>query len=127
MNESDPREHDARLSALFAESRRQEVWPQASDGPARLWHRARTAELLDEEIRRRRESQLPLTLGRRAAAVAALLAGEALLLDAIEALPDQALGSVGLTPTTAALLALVSLPALALAAYLRRQATARAH
>jgi hypothetical protein len=119
MNESDPREHDAFLSARFTESLRQEVWPQTPGLPARLWHRARTAELLDEEIRRRRERELPLTLGRRAAVLAALLAGEALLLDAVATLPDQTLGTVGLTPTTAALLALVTLPAAVLVAVLR--------
>jgi len=118
-------EEDDSLTALFAASRRQEVWPQTPDRPAQIWRRARTAELLDEELRRRRERGLPLVLGRRAAAVAALLAGEALMLEAVATFPDQALGSVGLTPTTAALLALVALPAFALAGYLRREATAR--
>jgi len=118
MNEDD-------LAALFAESRSQENWPQTPDRPAQIWRRARTAELLDEEIRRRRERQRPLAFGRRAAAVAVLLAGEALLLEAVAAFPDQALGSVGLTSTTAALLALVALPAVALAGYLRRGVAAR--
>jgi len=118
-------EEDGHLTALFAESRRQEVWPQTPDLPAQIWRRARTAELLDQEIRRRRERELPFVLGRRVAGLAALLAGEALLLEAAASLPDQALGSVGLTSTTAALLALVALPAFALAGYLRREATAR--
>jgi hypothetical protein len=127
MNESDPprEQDDARLSALFAESRQQEVWPQDLAVPSHLWRRARTVELLDEEIHRRRERRRPLILGRRAASVAALLAGEALLLDAVSALPDQSLlGTLGLTPTTAALLALVLLPTLALTTYLRREAMA---
>ena len=114
MNEND-------LTALFAESRRQEAWTQTPDLPAQIWRRARAAELLDEEIRRRRERRRPLVFGRRTAAVAALLAGEALLLEAVAAFPDQALGTVGLTSTTAALLALVALPAVALAGYLRRE------
>jgi len=117
-------EEDDHLTALFAESRRQEAWPQMPDRPAQIWRRARTAELLDAEIRRRRERRLPLVLGRRAAAVAALLAGEALLLEAVATFPDQTLGNVGLTSTTAALLALVALPAVALAGYLRREAAA---
>lgn len=125
MNENDPRDQDdVLLSARFVASRREEIWPQKPAMPAQIWRRARTAELLDEEIRRRRERQLPLTLGRRAAAIAVLLAGEALLLDAVAALPDQALGTMGLTSTTAALLALVTLPAMALAGYLRREAAA---
>jgi hypothetical protein len=119
MNESE--EHDAFLSARFTESLRQEVWPQTPGAPAHIWRRARTAELLDQEIRRRNERQRPVIFGRRIAAVAALLAGEALLLDAVATFPDQALGSVGLTSMTASLLALVTLPALALAAYLRRE------
>jgi len=118
-------EEDDPLTALFAESRRQEVWPQTPDRPAQIWRRARTAELLDEEIRRRRERELPFAFGRRVAAVAVLLAGEALLLEAVATFPDQTLGSVGLTSTTAALLALVALPAVALAGYLRREVAAR--
>jgi hypothetical protein len=124
MNESDPREQDAHLAALFSDSLRQEAWPQTPNVPDRIWRRARTAELLDEEIRRRNERQRPVIFGRRIAAVAALLAGEALLLEAVATFPDQALGTVGLTPATAALLALVTLPAVALAAYLRREAVA---
>jgi hypothetical protein len=115
MNEDD-------LTALFAKSRHQETWPQTPDLPAQIWRRARTAELLDAEIRRREARRRPLLFGRRAAGLAALLAGEALLLEAVAAFPDQALGSVGLTSTTAALLALVLLPAVALAGYLRREA-----
>jgi hypothetical protein len=121
MNESE--EHDAFLSARFTESLRQEVWPQTPGAPAHIWRRARTAELLDQEIRRRRERRRPVIFGRSAAMLAALLAGEAFLLDAVASFPDQALGSVGLTSTTAALLTLVTLPALALAAYLRRAIT----
>jgi hypothetical protein len=122
MTERD--ERDAALAARFTESLRQEVWPQTPGTPAHIWRRARTAELLDQEIRRRNERQRPLFLGRSAAALAALLAGEALLFDTVATLPDQTLVTVGLTPTTAALLALVTLPALALAGYLRWAITA---
>jgi len=114
-------EDDDPLTALFAESRRQEIWPQTPDAPAQIWRRARTADLLDEEIRRRRDRHLPLAFGRRVAGIAALLAGEALLLEAVAALPDPALGAVGLTSTTAALLALVALPAVILAGSMRRE------
>jgi len=109
------------LAVLFAESRRKEDWPQTPELPAQIWRRARTAELLDEEIRRRERRQRPVIFGRRAAGIAALLGGEALLLEALATLQDQTLGSVGLTPTTAALLALVALPAVILTVSMRRE------
>jgi hypothetical protein len=124
------REEDTLLRDLFAASARGETWPEPSniaDIASNIWWRARAAALLDEEIRRRERRSRPLALGHRAARLAALLALEAALVQAVLWLPGDIpafrnlLAASSLAPTTAALLALAAAPALVLMNHLRRE------
>jgi hypothetical protein len=121
------REEDILLRDLFAASAQGETWPESPDAVSNIWWRARAAALLDEEISRRERRSRPLALGQRAARLAALLALEAALVQAVLWLPGDIpafrnlLDASGLAPTTAALLALAAAPALALMNHLRRE------
>ncbi|HEX6899058.1 MAG TPA: hypothetical protein VF789_05065 [Thermoanaerobaculia bacterium] len=119
---------DVELTALFRRSREEEVWTEPANAASMIWWRAQAADLVAGEIRRKEGLIRPLTAARDVAAVAALAAvelaifqGGAVLLDSF---PDfgKALASAGLTPLTAAILALAIPPTLALLHHFRRVA-----
>jgi hypothetical protein len=107
------------LASLFAASRREEDWPETPDLPSAVWWRARADELLEEALLR--PEARPLAWGRRVAGLATLLAVEWGLFEAFHAIPADRLG---VPPLTAALLAIVAAPALALLHHLRRETAA---
>ncbi|HEX4966319.1 MAG TPA: hypothetical protein VF173_36260 [Thermoanaerobaculia bacterium] len=120
MNESE-------LADLFARSRQEEVWPEEPSAAAAIWQRARADELLTAEIERRKRRARPLVLGQIGASLAVLAAAELAVFQAFQALPSEspafreALASTGFSPLSAALLALVAVPALGLLYRLRAQ------
>jgi hypothetical protein len=117
---SNPREHDAELAELFAQSKREEIRQEEPSAAAAIWWRARTDELMSEEIERRQLRARPLILGRLIAAVfvtAALALG---LFQFVQALPQQdpeikaMFAGVTFSPLSAALLALAAVTAISL-------------
>jgi hypothetical protein len=122
----DPEE--AELAALFRRSREEEVWTEPANAASMIWWRAQAADLVAGEIRRQEGLARPLRAARNVAAVTALAAVElgifqvgAALLDSF---PDfeKTLAAAGLTPLTAAILALAIPPTLALLHRFRRVA-----
>ncbi|HSS50843.1 MAG TPA: hypothetical protein VLX28_18030 [Thermoanaerobaculia bacterium] len=117
---STAREHDAELVELFAQSRRDETWQEEPSAAAAIWWRARADELMSEEIQSRQRRARPLLLGRLIAAIAVLAAIALGLLQFALAFPQQSpelqemLAGTGFSPLSAALLALVAVPALGL-------------
>ena len=117
---------DAELTALFRRSREEEIWSAPANAASMIWWRAQAADLVASEIRRQEGLTRPLTAARNVAAVAALAAVElgifqigAVLLDSFPNF-EKALTSAGLTPSTAAILALAIPPTLALLHRFRR-------
>ncbi len=117
---SDPREDDAELAELFAQSKREEVWQEEPSAAAAIWWRARADELMSEEIQRHRSQAHPLILGRLVAAVSVAAAIALGIFQLFQALPQQSpeikelFAGVTLPPLSAALLALAAVPALGL-------------
>lgn len=115
-----PRDHDLDLAALFRRSREQEVWPEPANAASMIWWRARAADLVAGEIRRREWLVRPLTKARTAAGIAALAALELSIFQGgvalLERFPDieKTLAGAGFSPLTAAILALAIPPTLAL-------------
>lgn len=111
---------DAELTALFRRSREEEVWSGPANAASMIWWRAQAADLVASEIRRQEGLTRPLTAARNVAAVTALAAVELGIFQAgaflLDSFPDfgKALASTGLTPLTAAILALAIPPTLAL-------------
>lgn len=119
---------DAELAALFRRSRDEEVWSAPANAASMIWWRAQAADLIASELRRQEGLTRPLTAARNVAAVTALAAVELGIFQAGAALLDsfpgfkEALASTGLTPLTAAILALAIPPTLALLHRFRRVA-----
>jgi hypothetical protein len=114
--------NDAELSKLFQESLETERWPEPPPDPAAIWWRARAADLLAEELRQRERRTRPLAAARSLAGLAALLAAGLGVLGGYLELPAEAgkaFAAAGLSPGTAALLALAALPTGALLVHLR--------
>lgn len=117
---------DAELTALFRRSREEEVWNEPANAASMIWWRAQAADLVAGEIRRQEGLIRPLKAARNVAAVAALAAVELGIFQAgmalLDSFPDfgKALASTGLTPLTAAILALAIPPTLALLHRFRR-------
>jgi hypothetical protein len=121
MNEpTTPRDHDQELTALVRRSREEEVWPEPANAASMIWWRARAAELVAGEIRRREWLVRPLAKGRLMAGIAALAAVELSLVEGGAALMERfpviekTLAGAGFSPLTAAILALAIPPTLAL-------------
>ena len=115
-----PRDHDPDLAALFQRSRQQEVWPEPANAASMIWWRARAADLVAGELRRREWLVRPLTEARTAAGLAALAAvelgifqGGIALLERFPVL-ERTLAGAGLSPLTVAILTLAIPPTLAL-------------
>lgn len=117
---SSPGEHDAELADLFARSKREETWQEDPSAASEIWWRARADELMSEEIQRCQRRARPLILGRLIAAAAMLAAIALGIFQFVQALPWQSreiqemFAGVTFSPLSAALLALVALPALGL-------------
>jgi hypothetical protein len=117
---SDPREHDAELAKLFAQSKRDESWQENPSAASAIWWRARADELMSDEIQRRRRQARPLILGRLIAAVSVTVAIAIGIFQFVQALPRQSpeiremFAGVTFSPLSAALLALAAVPALGL-------------
>ena len=127
MNEQPvPRDHELELAALFQRSREEEVWSEPANAASMIWWRARAAELVSTEIRRRERLERPLAAARNMAALAALAAVELGVIQGgltlMERFPDleKMLAGAGFTPLTAALLALAIPPAVVLLHRFRR-------
>lgn len=117
---SSPRDHDAGLAELFAQSKREEIWQEEPSAAASIWWRARADELMSEAIQARQRQARPLLLGRLAAAAAVLAAITLGVFQFVQALPQQSpelremLAGLTFSPLSAALLALAGVPALSL-------------
>jgi hypothetical protein len=117
--------NEEELRNLFQRSRREERWPEPLPDPAALWRRARAADLLAEELRRRERAARPLLTARRLAGWATLVAAELAVLAGFSEIPKPALDALvnaGVSPWTAALLTLAALPAATLVHRMRREA-----
>jgi len=113
------------LRNLFQRSRNEERWPEPLPDPAALWRRARAADLLAKELRRRERAASPLLTARRLAGWAALVAAELAALAGFSEIPKPALDALvnaGVSPWTVALLTLAALPAATLVYRMRREA-----
>ena len=125
--QSNPRDQDLELTALFQRSREEEVWPEPANAASMIWWRARAAALVADEIRRRERLVRPLAKARLAAGIAALAAvelgifqGGAALMERFPVV-EKTLAGAGFTPLTAAILALAIPPTLALFQRFREQ------
>ena len=127
MNEqSTSRDHDPELAALFRRSREEEAWPEPANAASMIWWRARAAELVAGEIRRREWLERPLAAARNVAGIAALAAVELGIfqggLALLNSSPDlkKTLAAAGFTPLSTVILALAIPPAFALLHRFRR-------
>jgi hypothetical protein len=117
---SSPREHDAELAELFAESRREEIWQEEPHAAAAIWWRARADELMSGEIQSRQRQARPLMLGRLTAAFSVMAALVLGLFQFVQTLPQQSpelqemFAGLTFSPLSAALLALAAVTALGL-------------
>jgi hypothetical protein len=128
---SSPREQDAELAELFAQSKREETWQEDPSAAAAIWWRARADELMSDEIQRRRQRTRPLILGRLIAAVSVMAAIALGLFQFVQTLPQQSpelqemFAGLTFSPLSAAFLALAAVPALGLLQFLWKEAIRR--
>ncbi len=115
-----PRDADPELAALFQRSRAEEIWPEPANAASMIWWRARAADLVAGEIRRREWLVRPLAEARTAAGIAALAAVEVGIVQGglalLERFPglEKTLAGAGFSPLTVAVLVLAIPPTLAL-------------
>lgn len=101
------------LAEAFAASRRDTYEPDAPADPSRIWWRARTEELIEEEIRNRKGTAAPFTLVQRLAAIVVFLLGETgaiLLLSLTLPTWEKSLAASGVSPLAFTFFVLAALP-----------------
>ena len=116
--------NDPELTDLFRRSRDEESWHEPLPDPGMIWRRARAADLLAEELRRRERKTWPLAAARNVAGIAILVAAELGVLEGFFEMPAEwgkTLAAAGLSPWTVMLLVAAALPTVALVHRLRRE------